>query len=98
MFRSPDGPGTIGRSRGKGLSLRVNMVYSNMVSSIPLRRIFTQQTMTTVFALLALGFGLVLSLNQGNLIIIGFMALFTGIVALVFLNQVQTSIREAQYT
>lgn len=74
------------------------MVYSNMVSSIPLGRIFTQQTMTTVFGLLALGLGLVLSFNQGNLFIIGFMALFTGIVALVFFNQVRTSIREAQYT
>lgn len=54
--------------------------------------------MTTVFALFALSLGLVLSFNQGNLFIIGFMALFAGIVALVFFNQVRTSIREAQYT
>lgn len=73
------------------------MLHSNMASSIPLGRIFTQQMMATVFALLALGLGLFLSFGQGNPIIIAFMALFTVIIGFVFVNQIRTSLREAKY-
>ncbi|MFC7231640.1 hypothetical protein ACFQMM_09820 [Saliphagus sp. GCM10025308] len=53
--------------------------------------------MATVFGFLAVGLGLVLSLNQDNLVVVGFMLTFTLLTGIVLVNQVRSSIREARY-
>jgi len=64
----------------------------------PLDKILTQQTITTVFGVVALGLGLFFSLNQDNIIVTGFMLVFTVLFLVILVKQVQTSVREAKYT
>jgi hypothetical protein len=63
----------------------------------PLDKVVTQQTLTTLFGVVALGLGLFLSLNQGNIVVIGFMLVFTVLMVLVLVNQIRTSLYEARF-